>query len=62
MISAMLNSQLREYKRIMNCVDVGDDVKQQIIQNCARYSTLKKIKAGKFKITAVKKNKSVEKI
>lgn len=56
------NNQLKEYKRVMNCIDVDEEVKQQIIKNCARYSTLKKIKAGKYKITAVIKDKSVEKV
>lgn len=56
------NNQLKEYVRVMNCVDVDEDVKQQIINNCARYSTLNKIKAGKYKIIAVKKDKTTEKI
>lgn len=55
------NNQLMEYKRVMNCVDVEESVKRQIIRNCARYSTLKKIKAGKYKIIAVKKDSRVEK-
>lgn len=46
----------------MNCVDVDDAVKQQIIKNCARQSTLQKIKSGKFKVTAVKKDKTADKI
>lgn len=56
------NNQLKEYKRVMGCVDIDDAVKQQIIKNCARYSTMKKIRAGKYKIVAVKKEKRVEKI
>lgn len=55
-------NQLKEYVRVMNCIDVEDEVKQQIIKNCARYSTLNKIKAGKYKIVAVKKEKTPEKI
>ena len=58
----MPKNQLKEYIRVMNCVDVDDSVKRQIITNCARYSTMKKIRAGKFKITAVKKDNSIEKI
>ncbi len=54
------NNQLSEYKRIMNCVDVDDAVKHQIIKNCARYSTMKRIKAVKFKVTAVIKEKTSE--
>lgn len=52
------NKHLNEYKRIMSCVDVDDSVKQQIVKNCARYSTLNKIKSGKFKIIAVIKEKT----
>ncbi|MBQ2842438.1 MAG: hypothetical protein IJE72_05335 [Clostridia bacterium] len=54
-------TQLKEYKRIMNCVDVEDTVKRQIIESCARYSTLQKIKSGKFKVIAIKKESRVEK-
>lgn len=53
-------NQLKEYVRVMSCIDVEDEVKQQIIKNCARHGTLKKIKAGKYKITAVIKEKSSE--
>ncbi len=52
------NRHINEYKGVMSCVDVEESVKQQIIKNCARYSTLNKIKSGKFKITAVIKEKS----
>ncbi len=54
------SNHINEYKRIMNCIDVDNSVKQQIITNCARYSTMKKIRAGKYKITAVIKEKSTE--
>lgn len=46
----------------MNGIDVDDSVKQQIIKNCARYSTLKKIKAGKYTLTAVKKDKTTNNV
>lgn len=62
MICMKPNNQLKEYKRVMGCIDVDESVKQQIIKNCARYSTLKKIRAGKYKIIAVKKDSRVEKI
>ncbi len=55
-------NQLKEYTRVMNCIDVDDAVKQQIIKNCARYSTMKKLRAGKYKIVAVKKEQGVEEI
>ncbi len=56
------NNKLKEYTRVMSSIDVEDAVKQQIITNCARYSTMKKIKAGKYKIIAVKKDTSTNEI
>lgn len=56
------NNHIDEYRRIMNCVDIDDTVKHQIIKSCARYSTMKKIRAGKHKITAVIKEKTTENI
>lgn len=47
------NKSIKEYARVMNCIDIDDTAKQQIIKNCARYSTIKKIRSGKFKIVAV---------
>ncbi len=54
------NNHINEYRRVMNCVDIDDTVKQQIITNCARYSTMKKIRSGKNKIIAVIKEKTTE--
>lgn len=51
-----------EYIRVMSSIDVDESVKQQIIRNCARYSTVKKIRAGKFKIIAVKKDGVFEEV
>ena len=56
------NNYRNEYIRVMGKVDVEESVKQQIIRNCARYSTLNKIRAGKYKLVAVKKEKTAEKI
>ena len=56
------NVYLKEYKKVMSCVDVDVAVKQQIIRNCARHGTLQKIRAGKYKITAIKKENTTEKI
>lgn len=52
------NRHLNEYRRVMGHVDVEESVKHQIVKNCARYSTLKKIRSGKFKIVAVVKEKT----
>ena len=59
----MKNGNYRsEYIRVMGKVDVEESVKQQIIRNCARYGTLEKIKAGKCKLTAVKKEQTAENV
>lgn len=47
-----------KYRNIMNCIDVSPEVKHQIIENCAKYSTLKKIKSRKYSIIAVIKPKA----
>lgn len=52
------NRYINEYARVMCCVDIDESVKNQIVKNCARYSTLNKIKGGKFKIIAVIKEKT----
>ncbi len=49
---------IRDYRRIMNSVDVAPEVKHQIIENCAKYSTFRKIKSRKFNIIAVIKPKA----
>ncbi len=48
-------SPLKEYVRVMNCLDIDEEAKKRIVRNCARYSTMKKVRSGKFKVTAVKK-------
>lgn len=62
MICVRPNNGLKEYIKIMNSLDIDDAVKAQIIKNCARHSTLHKIKLGKFKITVVKKDHTADKI
>lgn len=56
------NPHINEYARVMNCIDMDNAAKQRIIRNCARYGTLMKIKSGKFKVIAVKKEKTTENI
>lgn len=55
------NNQFAEYRRVMCCIDVDESVKHQIIRNCARHSTLNKIKSGKYKLIAVIKNSEIQK-
>lgn len=56
------NNNIKEYIRVLSCVNIDDETKHHIAQNCARRSTLQKIRSGKFKIVAVKKENTVEKI
>ncbi len=56
------NSRISEFKRVINCVDIEDSAKQRIIKNCARYSTMKKLRSGKYRVIAVKKESSSETI
>ena len=56
------NPLINEYARVMNCVDMDNAAKQRIIKNCARYGTLMKIKSGRFKLIAVKKETSTKNI
>lgn len=47
---------IEKYRSVMKNVDVSPEVKLQIIETCAKYSTFKKIKSKKFTVTAVKKD------
>ncbi len=49
---------IRDYRRIMNSVDVSPEIKHQIIENCAKHSTFLRIKSRKFNIIAVVKPKA----
>lgn len=46
---------IEKYRSVMKNVDVSPEVKLQIIETCAKYSTFRKIKSRKFTVTAVKK-------
>lgn len=56
------SNPISKYVRVMSCINIDEQAKQQIIKNCARYSTMKKIKAGRFKLTAVKKDRTIYKV
>ncbi len=56
----MKKKYIENYIRVMNTVDLGSEAKQRIAKNCARYSTLHKIRRGKFVITAVKSEKTTD--
>ncbi len=48
---------IEKYRNIMNSIDVSSEVKHQIIENCAKYSTYKKIKSHRYNVIAVIKPK-----
>ncbi len=56
----MKKKYIKSYTRVMNHVDMSDEAKQRIAKNCARYSTLQKIKRGRFVITAIKTEKTTD--
>lgn len=47
-----------KYRNVMNCVDISPEVKHQIIENCAKYSTIKKIRSRRYNVIAVVKPKA----
>lgn len=57
MICMKTKTPLGEYVRIMGCVELDESVKHQIIRNCARRSTFEKMKSGRYKLIAVKKDR-----
>ena len=56
----MKRKYIDSYVRVMNNVTMSDEAKKCIIRNCARYSTLQKIKNSSFSITASKKEKTTD--
>lgn len=56
----MKRKYIDSFVRVMNSVTVSDEAKKCIIRNCARYSTLQKIKSGNFVITANNKEKTTD--
>ena len=56
----MKRKYIDSYVRVMNNVTMSDEAKKCIIRNCARYSTLQKIKNSSFSITVSKKEKTTD--
>lgn len=56
----MKRKYIDSYVRVMNSVTMSDEAKKCIIRNCARYSTLQKIKSSSFTITANQKEKTTD--
>ena len=56
----MKRKYIDSYVKVMNSVTMSDDAKKCIIRNCARYSTLQKIKNSSYVISANKKEKTTD--
>ena len=56
----MKRRYIDNYVRVMNGITMNEDAKKCIIRNCARYSTLQKIKSNNFSITANQKEKTTD--
>ncbi|MEE1284977.1 MAG: hypothetical protein UHK54_08955 [Acutalibacteraceae bacterium] len=56
----MKRKYINSYVRVMNDITMSEDAKKYIIRNCARYSTLQKIKNSSFSITVSKKEKTTD--
>ena len=56
----MKKKYIESYIGVMGKLNLSDEARHRIAKNCARYSTLHKIKRGKFVITAVKSEKTTD--
>ena len=57
----MKRKYIESYINVMNGITMSEEAKKCIIRNCARYSTLQKIKSNNsFSITANKKEKTTD--
>ncbi len=55
-------NKIIEYNRVMNQVNISNEMKQRISRNCARYVTMQKTIKGKFTVTAVIKENTSDRI
>ena len=49
----MKRKYINSYVRVMNDITMSEDAKKYIIRNCARYSTLQKIKNSSILLTTI---------
>jgi len=56
----MKRKYINSYVRVMNDISMSNEAKRYIIRNCARYSTLQKIKNSNFSLPANKKEKTTD--
>lgn len=57
-MSCNKNKALKEYRRVMKTVDLPQDSRERIINYCAKYSTVKKLRNNRFviKFNVVERN------
>ncbi len=56
----MKRKYIDTYVSVMKEIELSDEAKQRICKNCARYSTLHKIKNGRYVLTASRKEKTTD--
>ena len=56
----MKRKYINSYVRVMNDITMSEEAKKCIIRNCARYSTLQKIKKSNFSITVNQNEKTTD--
>lgn len=54
----MKKKYINTYVSVMKEIDLNDEAKRRICKNCARHSTLHKIKNGRYTLTASAKEKT----
>ncbi|MBO5360989.1 MAG: hypothetical protein J6B25_09150 [Clostridia bacterium] len=56
----MKRKYINTYVGVMKEMSLSEEAKQRICKNCARYSTLHKIKNGRYVVTASTKEKTTD--
>lgn len=56
----MKRKYINTYVGVMKEMSLNEEAKQRICKNCARYSTLHKIKNGRYVVTASTKEKTTD--
>ncbi len=57
-MSCNKNKALKEYRRVMKTVDLPQDSRERIVNYCAKYATVKKLRNNRFviKFNVVERN------
>ena len=56
----MKRKYINTYVSVMKEIGLSEEAKQRICKNCARYSTLHKIKNGRYVLTTSRKEKPAD--